>query len=69
MYPCQDAEESGIALGTKKIDRNKARDQRNVQLLLGIGWSVLTAWVCRLQNTTTLQVTIVTFFEGESDAP
>ena len=33
-----------------KLERNKARDERNIRLLEEIGWSVTTVWECQLKD-------------------
>lgn len=33
----------------KKIEQNKARDERNKEALKRMGWSVLTIWECQLK--------------------
>ncbi len=56
---------SRVDFWNQKLEGNKARDQRNVQLLRDAGWDVLTVWECQLRDTAALQATIVTFLEGE----
>lgn len=56
---------SRVDFWNQKLEGNKARDQRNVQLLRDAGWDVLTVWECQLRDTATLQTTIVTFLEGK----
>ena len=34
----------------KKIEQNKARDERNKEALKKMGWSVLTVWECQLKS-------------------
>jgi DNA mismatch endonuclease (patch repair protein) len=33
-----------------KLEANRARDERNVQKLLGTGWRVLIIWECELRD-------------------
>ena len=33
-----------------KLDRNAARDKRNVRALRSAGWRVITVWECRLKK-------------------
>ncbi len=33
-----------------KLERNKARDERNIRLLEENGWSVTTVWECQLKD-------------------
>jgi len=55
---------SRVTFWETKLEGNKTRDQRTVQLLRDAGWEVLTVWECQLRDTATLQATIVTFLEG-----
>jgi DNA mismatch endonuclease Vsr len=56
---------SRVDFWNQKLEGNKARDQRNVQLLRDAGWGVLTVWECQLRDAAALQATIVAFLEGE----
>jgi len=38
-----------------KIDRNRARDRRNVGALEGMGWTVLELWECEVRNAAELE--------------
>ena len=38
-----------------KLSRNVLRDKRNLRLLRKLGWKVLTAWQCELENPTKLR--------------
>ena len=40
---------SNSAFWKKKIERNKARDERNKEELKRMGWSVMTIWECQLK--------------------
>ena len=40
----------------EKLDRNAARDQRNVRALRKAGWHVITVWECRLKKNAQAQV-------------
>ncbi|MFZ1658787.1 MAG: very short patch repair endonuclease [Flavobacteriales bacterium] len=40
----------------EKLDRNAARDKRNVRALRRAGWRVITVWDCRLKKNTEAQV-------------
>ena len=33
-----------------KLERNQARDARNEELLLALGWRILTIWECQTKN-------------------
>jgi len=41
---------------TEKLDRNIARDKRNVRALRKAGWSGITVWDCRLKKYPVAQV-------------
>ncbi len=41
---------------TEKLDRNTARDKRNVRALRKAGWSVVAVWGCRLKKNPQAQV-------------
>lgn len=56
---------SRVSFWESKLEGNKARDQRNAQLLRDAGWDVFTVWECQLRDTAALQATIVAFLEGE----
>ena len=47
-----------------KLDRNKARDQRNQADLRKLGWKTLTIWECELKKAAALQKKIVNFLES-----
>ncbi len=44
-----------------KLDRNRARDKRNVGLLEDIGWDVMTVWECQLRELTKVTERLVAF--------
>ncbi|KJF66014.1 very short patch repair endonuclease [Rhizobium nepotum] len=46
-----------------KMDRNVARDQRNLELLEGAGWAVLVVWECELRNMDAVRDRIEHFLE------
>ena len=52
-----------------KLDRNKARDERNINLLKERGWMVMTVWECQLRDLTATTERLVTFLEGTADWP
>lgn len=49
-----------------KLERNKARDERNIHLLNDIGWSVMTVWECELKDLREPTKRLVAFLD---DAP
>ena len=46
-----------------KLDRNKARDEHNVNLLKENGWAVMTVWECQLRYLTATTERLVAFLE------
>jgi DNA mismatch endonuclease (patch repair protein) len=44
-----------------KLERNKARDQANIDRLMANGWDVLVVWECELKNTSSLSNRIRAF--------
>jgi DNA mismatch endonuclease (patch repair protein) len=38
-----------------KLERNKARDARNIEALHGAGWSTLIVWECQIASTDALE--------------
>ncbi len=46
-----------------KISRNKARDDKNLQLLSSEGWSTLVIWECELKDTKSLLHKIISFLK------
>ena len=47
-----------------KLERNRARDERNLSLLEDMGWSALTTWECELRDIETATRRLVEFLEG-----
>lgn len=41
---------SNVEFWTAKFERNHARDERNVEALVGDGWTVLVVWECALKR-------------------
>lgn len=52
-----------------KLDRNHARDARNVVALVEQGWAVLTVWECQLRDLPATAERLVAFLEGEGISP
>ena len=44
-----------------KLERNRERDELNIDRLLAMGWSVLIVWECELKNTASLSSKIRAF--------
>ena len=51
----------------QKLEKNVARDLRNIQTLKDLGWYVLIIWECELKDTMTLQARLSDFFENHDD--
>ncbi len=51
----------------QKLEKNVARDRRNIQTLKDLGWYVLIIWECELKDTRTLQARLSDFFENHDD--
>ena len=51
----------------QKLEKNVARDLRNIQTLKDLGWDVLIIWECELKDTMTLQARLSDFFENHDD--
>ena len=49
------------------LEKNVARDRRNIQTLKDLGWYVLIIWECELKDTRTLQARLSDFFENHDD--
>ena len=47
-----------------KLERNKARDERNVKLLEERGWTVTTVWECQLQDMASTAERLVAFLDS-----
>lgn len=44
-----------------KIGRNRARDERVLDSLRGVGWDALTIWECELKDESTLKLRLESF--------
>ena len=47
-----------------KLERNKARDERNLALLEQGGWEALTVWECELRDLGAVADGLVAFLDG-----
>lgn len=52
---------SNTAYWNAKLDRNKARDAKNIRLLKAAGWSVLTLWECQVADADLLTLELKEF--------
>ena len=48
----------------EKLDRNRARDERNIKLLEENGWAVMTVWECQLKDMTSTAECLVAFLDS-----
>ena len=46
-----------------KLERNRARDERNITLLQENGWKVITVWECQLRDSKTIADRLISFLE------
>ena len=49
-----------------KLTRNRARDERNVALLIEHGWDVTTVWECQLKDMAMTADRLIEFLEKRS---
>jgi DNA mismatch endonuclease (patch repair protein) len=52
-----------------KLDGNKTRDARNMDLLENMGWQVLTIWECELNDLSEVRNSLTDFLDGQRDTP
>ena len=50
-----------------KLERNRARDERNLALLAQDGWGVMTVWECELGDMSAVADGLVAFLDGDRD--
>ena len=48
----------------EKLERNRARDERNVDLLEESGWAVMTVWECQLRDMASTSERLVAFLDS-----
>ncbi len=46
---------------SKKLEGNKARDKKNLDLLRSDGWETLVIWECQVKDLPVLEATLVNF--------
>ena len=49
---------------TAKLERNQARDERNLALLAEQGWAAMTVWECELRDMPTAAERLTEFLDG-----
>lgn len=47
-----------------KLERNRARDERNIELLEKGGWAVTTVWECQLQDMASTTERLIAFLDS-----
>lgn len=52
-----------------KLDRNHARDARNIAALAATGWEVETVWECQLRDLRAVTERLVAFLEDSPISP
>ena len=57
---------SRIDYWSEKIDKNRARDARNVADLEAKGWRVCVVWECQTASPNALRTRLVHFLDGNS---
>jgi DNA mismatch endonuclease, patch repair protein len=50
-----------------KLEGNKTRDVRNMDLLVKMGWQVLTIWECELNDLSNVRIALTNFLDGQRD--
>ena len=48
-----------------KLERNRARDERNLALLQADGWAAMTVWECQLKDIAAVTENLTQFLDGE----
>jgi DNA mismatch endonuclease, patch repair protein len=57
---------SNTAYWGPKLQRNKARDARNIEALRAVGWKSLVIWECEIRSGRTLQKRIRAFLSANA---
>ena len=47
-----------------KLERNRARDERNIALLEESGWATITVWECQLTDMEVVTERLIDFLDG-----
>ena len=55
---------SRVEYWQSKLEKNKFRDVRNLELLTSMGWKVCVIWECELQDTKVLAIKVCNFVDG-----
>jgi DNA mismatch endonuclease (patch repair protein) len=57
---------SNRAYWIPKLQRNRLRDQNNINILRNLGWRVLVVWECDLRKSATMALSRINKFLGEN---
>ncbi|KAF1042529.1 very short patch repair endonuclease [Xylophilus sp.] len=60
---------SNLGYWSPKIEANRARDSRNRQALLDLGWQVLELWECEVRDLQATEERIRAFLDPAGSAP
>lgn len=60
---------TNVGYWTKKLERNRQRDQEHERALHTLGWQSLTVWECELKDSDALAARVRQFLEGAQDGP
>lgn len=52
---------SNVDYWEKKLERNKARDRKNIEVLTAAGWASLVIWECELDDTEAVEKKVKRF--------
>lgn len=59
------APKANAAYWRAKIDRNRARDARNLESLQALGWRAMVVWECELKDEAALRARLAAFLDDQ----
>ena len=59
------APKANAAYWRAKIDRNRARDARNLEFLQALGWRAMVVWECELKDEAALRARLAAFLDDQ----
>jgi DNA mismatch endonuclease, patch repair protein len=59
------APKANAAYWSAKIDRNRARDARNLESLQALGWRAMVVWECELKDEAALRARLAAFLDDQ----
>lgn len=59
------APKANAAYWRAKIDRNRARDGRNLESLQALGWRAMVVWECELKDEAALRARLAAFLDDQ----